>query len=70
MDRLEKKYSKVYFLHVNVDDDPELAQSFGVESIPCTVVVVNGRVAKKWVGVQSYNKMSAELEKHLVNNSY
>lgn len=37
---------------VNVDDEPELAQQFGVMSIPTLVVMQNGKVVKQSVGVQ------------------
>lgn len=38
---------------VNVDEEPELAQSFGVMSIPTLIVIKNGKVAEKSVGVKS-----------------
>lgn len=38
---------------VNVDEEPELAQSFGVMSIPTLIVIKDGKVAEKSVGVKS-----------------
>lgn len=38
---------------VNVDEEPELAQRYGVMSIPTLVVIKNGNVARRTVGVQS-----------------
>ena len=38
---------------VNVDEQPELAVKFGVMSIPTLVVMKNGEVAAKKIGVQS-----------------
>ena len=38
---------------VNVDEENSLAAEFGIMSIPTLVVVKNGRVANKAVGVQS-----------------
>ncbi len=38
---------------VNVDEQPELAQAFSVMSIPTLVVMKNGKVANRVVGVQS-----------------
>ena len=38
---------------VNVDEQPELVVKFGVMSIPTLVVIKNGEVAAKKIGVQS-----------------
>ena len=38
---------------VNVDEQPELAMAFRVESIPLLVVVKDGAVVKQAVGVRS-----------------
>lgn len=38
---------------VNVDEQPELAQAFGVMSIPTLVVMKNGEVTNRVVGVQT-----------------
>jgi thioredoxin 1 len=38
---------------INVDEEPELAQSFGVMSIPTLIVIKSGKVANKSVGVKS-----------------
>ena len=35
---------------VNVDDEPELANEFSVNAIPCFVLIKNGEVARKEVG--------------------
>ena len=36
---------------VNVDDEDELAERFGISSIPCLIVFKNGREAQRSVGV-------------------
>lgn len=43
----DKKVGKI-----NVDEQPELAQAFGVMSIPTIMVFKNGEVTAKAVGVQ------------------
>ncbi len=47
---------------VNVDDEPELAQQFGVMSIPTLVVMRNGKVVKQSVGVQPKEAILGMLE--------
>lgn len=46
---------------INVDDQPELATSFGIESIPTIVIMKNGVITDTAVGYRS----KAELEKLL-----
>ena len=38
---------------INVDEQPELAKEFGVMSIPTLVVMKNGEIASRDVGVRS-----------------
>ncbi len=47
---------------INVDEQPELAQSFGVMSIPTLVVMKDGAIAKKAVGVQPKQAILDMLE--------
>ena len=37
---------------INVDEQPELAQQFGIMSIPTLIVMKNGEIAAKEVGVR------------------
>lgn len=43
---------KVKVCKVNVDEQPELAMAFKVESIPLLVVVRNGAIVKQAVGLR------------------
>ncbi len=43
----DKKVGKI-----NVDDEPELASAFGVMSIPTLVVIKDGKIVNKAVGVR------------------
>ena len=38
---------------INVDEQPELAKQYGVMSIPTLIVMHNGQIANKTMGVQS-----------------
>ena len=46
---------------LNVDDCPKTAQKFGIMSIPTILIVKDGKVVDKMVGVQP----KATLEEHL-----
>ncbi len=46
---------------INVDEEPALAQAFGVASIPTLVVLRNGKVAAKSVGARPKAQILAML---------
>lgn len=47
---------------INVDNEPELAQTFGVTSIPTLVVMKNGKVVNRVVGARPKPQILAMLE--------
>ncbi|MBO5319231.1 MAG: thioredoxin [Ruminococcus sp.] len=47
---------------INVDQEPELAQAFGVSSIPTLVVMKNGKIIQKSVGARPKSQILAMLE--------
>lgn len=47
---------------INVDNEPELAQQFGVLSIPTLVVMKNGKVVNQSVGARPRHEILAMLE--------
>ena len=46
---------------VNVDDEPELAEEFGVRSIPTLVVMLNGKEVDRLIGFQGPETIKAIL---------
>lgn len=53
VDKIAEEHPEYIVGKVNVDDEPDLAESYGVMSIPTLVVLKGGEVAAKTVGVQS-----------------
>jgi hypothetical protein len=49
---------------VNIDHDKALAAQFHVQSIPCFVLVVDGREAERTVGGTSFEQLIAMFQKH------
>ena len=47
---------------INVDQEPELAQAFGVSSIPMLVVMKNGKIVQKSVGARPKSQILAMLK--------
>ena len=51
VDEVANEVSNVKFGKINVDEQGELAQQFGISSIPTLVVVKDGKVVKQSVGL-------------------
>lgn len=49
-------------LKVNVDDNRELAEKFGIRGIPTMIFFKNGQAAKTLVGVQAKEEIKKTLE--------
>ncbi|AUW47415.1 thioredoxin [Rhizobium leguminosarum] len=49
---------KVKFAKLNIDENPELAAQFGVESIPTLAIFKDGEVADKLVGARPKSDIS------------
>ncbi len=47
---------------VNVDEEPMLASQFGVQSIPTLVVLKDGRIQQRFVGVQPAHVLTSALQ--------
>ena len=47
---------------INVDDEPELAQEFGVFSIPTLVVMKDGKIVSQSAGARPKDQILAMLE--------
>lgn len=60
-----KKNEKVQIVKVNVDQNSELAQKYGVRSIPTIIFFKNGKVAHKTVGVQQESQLN-EIKNQIV----
>ena len=57
----EKYNGKVKVGKVNVDEEPELANAFGVESIPTLVYIREGKIVGTKVGYQTLEELEAIL---------
>lgn len=58
IDKIAQENDNVTVGKVNVDSEPELAQSFKIQSIPTSVIIKDGVVSKVLVGLKS----KAEIE--------
>ena len=49
--------SNVPLVKVNVDEEPEISQKYGIRGIPCFILVEDGSQVSKKVGMQSIDQL-------------
>jgi thioredoxin 1 len=61
-DRLAEKYGEqITFAKVNVDELPDIANKYGVRSIPTLILLQGGNVVEKLVGLRSEQELAQVL---------
>jgi thioredoxin 1 len=58
-------FGKLVVGKVNVDDEPELTQQYGIQSIPTMKFFKGGQIVGEIVGAAPKATIEAELAKHL-----
>ena len=61
----EKYADKVSFFKVDVDDSPELAMQYRVNSVPCLVLLKDGVFADQSVGFRPEPQLTAWIDNNL-----
>ena len=61
VDEIADEVAEIKVGKVNVDENPGLAQKFGVMSIPTLVVVKDGKVVQRAVGARPKNQIKEML---------
>ncbi len=65
-ERLAAQYgNEITFAKVNVDEVPALADRFGVRSIPTLLLLRQGEVLERLIGVRPYEELARLLERHV-----
>lgn len=62
VEQLSEEMSGVKFVKVNIDEEPELAARYQVESIPTFLLVKNGTVLKREIGALPKQALKQMLE--------
>ena len=66
VEQLAQAYAgRITVAKINVDEEPELAQQYGVQSIPCLLYFKNGQPVGELVGVRPYEQLAAAADKLL-----
>ncbi len=66
VDKLARELNgRLRVVKVNVDENPRVAGTYGVQSIPTMMIVKNGQVADRWMGAQPEGAIRARVQKAL-----
>jgi thioredoxin 1 len=64
-ERLAEKYGEqVTFAKVNVDEMPDLADKFAIRSIPTLVLLQDGNVVERLVGLRGEQELAQVLSRY------
>ena len=66
MEELSQDYEgKVKFVKVNVDENHQSSETYGIASIPTIMIFKNGEIAEKLVGFKPKASFEEIINKHL-----
>ncbi len=66
VERLAEAFDgRVTVAKVNVDDAPELAERYGIQSIPMLILFHDGEPAADYIGVRSFEELEGALNAQL-----
>lgn len=67
VEKLAAKYgNEITFAKVDVDELSDVASRFGIQSIPTLLLLRDGRVVERIVGLRSFEELAGVLDRHLV----
>ena len=59
LDKVASENNNVKFVSINIDDEDDLAREYSVMSIPCLVLIENGKEIKRSVGLISKDEVKS-----------
>lgn len=63
IDELANEMQNIKFVQVNVDENPELSQTYSVFSIPTFLIVKDGTIVSQFVGAMGKEGFLNEIKK-------
>ena len=61
IDQIEEERQDIKVGKINIDENQELAEKYGIMSIPTILIMKNGEIANQFVGVTSKEKIEQSL---------
>lgn len=65
LEKLDSALENVTFVKVDVDQSPELAMRYGVQSIPTILVFKDGNLVETQIGFTGEGPLKSMISKHL-----
>lgn len=65
----EKYSSNASVVKLNVDDNPAVAQRYGIKGIPTLILFKNGKEEERVVGATSKEAISRMIDKHIASQA-
>ncbi len=62
IETIEKSHNEVYFIDVEADEAEEIVDMFNIRNIPVVLVIKNGNVDSKTVGMQTVQQLEERLK--------
>ena len=61
LESLEKKMASLKVININIDEEQSLAKKFEVQSLPTIIILKDGQMVKKLVGLQREDALLQEI---------
>lgn len=61
IDKIEKDYPNIKIVKVNVDEDSDMVNKYGIRTIPTYILEKDGEIIKAAKGAMSEDKLKKEL---------
>ncbi len=65
LEEFATKYNKVNVAKVNVDENPDLAQEFGITGIPTLIIFNKGKEENRISGLVQLNTLEKKMENYI-----
>ena len=65
LDKVSNDMQNVVFAKIDVDEEMDLAQSYGILSIPCIIMFKDGKEAERLIGFTTEDELKTAIEKVL-----
>ncbi len=62
LEKISDERDDYKFVSINIDDEEQLSDEFGISSIPCLVIVKNSKEVKRSVGFKTEDELNQFLE--------